>query len=189
MSSLEDYDVYEVAWRSGESKLYQDESLRVVDPTNVPLTEMNAVFYAGQTPGTYCYVDWCFIRSYANPEPIQGVWSVAETRELTLSMSPRNLVCRKFGQSISISLDVLDAADLIARYSEISFNATILNYTVVTWGELGIGALTCNQTSGLIRGSIVPTVPASGNHRLLNLTFKTNLHHVWKKGNRFSWLE
>ena len=81
LNSLDSWHTYKLTWKSGESKIYQDDTLEATHTTNVPTVDNVVVFYEGTVSGQDVYVDWCFVRKYVSPEPSHGSWGSEEEEE------------------------------------------------------------------------------------------------------------
>ena len=98
-----------------------------------------------------------------------------------LQMSPDQPVCHKFCEQFTLRVDVKDAVNVTDFAFEIHYDAPLLEYISVTWGDfLGGTGYIDYQAAGLVRGHITPGAPATGNGWLLNLTFHANETLIWK---------
>jgi len=89
LSSVTNYHIYKITWKTNESKFYQDNSLKVTHTTNVPEVDMVVVFYEGETNNQKCFVDWVFVRKYVDPEPSHGSWGSEEGIFISRLLSSR----------------------------------------------------------------------------------------------------
>jgi len=64
-----DWHIYESTWRSGESKVFQDDNLKATLTSNIPTVDQVVVFYEGNVVNGNIHVDWVFVRKYVSPEP------------------------------------------------------------------------------------------------------------------------
>jgi hypothetical protein len=74
------YHTDEFRWKSGEVKIYRDGSLNATHTTQVPDSALYPFFASlkGSDSSGYAYIDWCFVRKYASPEPIASVGAVED---------------------------------------------------------------------------------------------------------------
>jgi hypothetical protein len=171
---------YETAWKPGESRFYQDGALKATVTSNVPDVSQVATFQEGQTPGTYCYVDWCFVTKWVDPEPYQGAWGTQEQikkPDLTL-YSTRN-VLRRYGEPFIVEIKISEPNQVQAFEFELQFNTTMLDYSNVTWNQWQTGTVSVNEAQGIVNGSTSGT-PTTGNHTLVTVIFVAAINHIWK---------
>lgn len=100
----------------------------------------------------------------------------------TLQIEPQGQVCRKYGERFNVTLLLKEAAQVEDLKFEIGFNTTMFGYIdgSASWGVLGTGTIVVNETTGTLEGSVASTTPVNGDHWVLNFSFISVLHHVWK---------
>ena len=178
------YHLYTAAWKLGESRVYQDDTPKATITTNVPSVDMSVVFYEGETANTYCYVDWCFVSKWVDPEPAHGAWGSHEAEKPTFTMNPTSVICRKLGEPFTIGIRALDVTNVFNFSFVIQFNNTLLSYISVVWHDLGTGTLIVEEAAGVIEVHVGTLTPISGNHDILSITFSVTYSHIWKNEER-----
>jgi hypothetical protein len=117
-------------------------------------------------------------------------WSKTEQYNLTLTapyrpnlqMTPDKVTCRKYLETFSIQINVTNAIDTKAFNFTIYYDPQVLNYSSVSWGELGTGTMTkIDTTNGILEGNVADS-PITGNHWLLSITFQADKTIIWKDG-------
>jgi len=73
------YHIYDILWKSGEVKIYEDASLKATHTTNIPNQALYcyAIVY-GYSPADTLYEDWVTIANYVSPEPTWTSWGFLE---------------------------------------------------------------------------------------------------------------
>lgn len=117
-------------------------------------------------------------------------WGSSDQYNLTLTapyrpnlqMTPDNTTCRKYLETFSVQINVTNAIDTQAFNFTIYYDPLVLNYSSVSWGELGTGTMTeIDTTDGILEGNVADS-PITGNHWLLNITFQADRITIWKDG-------
>lgn len=73
------YRIYDLTWKSGQSKVYQENSLKVTKTTNIPSDgNFKTKAREGTIVGEDILVDWIFRRKWVDPEPAWGIWGSEE---------------------------------------------------------------------------------------------------------------
>jgi hypothetical protein len=97
----------------------------------------------------------------------------------TLEMNPASRICRMFGETFDVAVDISDAYNTTGFAFEIHYNMTLLDYVAVTWNVWGPGTITVDEAGGNITVSNSGT-PISGTQTLITVKFKAAYYHVWK---------
>jgi hypothetical protein len=166
ISSPDSAHVYTATWRSGESKGYQDESLKVTHTSNVASVDQCVVFYEGMTVGTYAYVDWCFVRKWVDPEPAHGLWGNEETETMAVTITSAKTVIGK-GYTGNIAVTVKNLFSITETFNTTVYaNETVIAMFVITLDSEDLATLTFSwSTSGFAYGNYVISAllePTSG---------------------------
>jgi hypothetical protein len=99
-----------------------------------------------------------------------------------LQMSPNNVTCREYLETFNVQINVTNAVNAQAFNFTIYYDPSVINYSSVTWGQLGTGTLTTiDTTNGIIEGNVAGTA-VTGNCWLLNITFQADQGLIWKQG-------
>ena len=99
-----------------------------------------------------------------------------------MQMNPTTATCRKSEETFEVQINVTNALRVQGFNFEIHYNASLINYVSVTWGNLGTGTITIvDNQNGVLAGNVAgPTL--SQNLWLLNITFKVNQTMIWHAG-------
>ena len=74
------YRIYEITWKSGEAKFYQDGTLITTRTTNVPDVDQKHRLWASEGgTGKDSLFQWIFTSKYIDPEPTWGTWGTEES--------------------------------------------------------------------------------------------------------------
>ena len=124
--------------------------------------------------------------SQAQQIPVQitdGTYQVTGPQyQPVLQMTPGSVTCRKYGEYFTVQVNVTNAITLDDFSFTIHYDAALIKYVGVTWGELGSGTITnVDQLNGVLEGNVVGTI-ISGNRWLLNITFQDSAAMIWKDG-------
>jgi hypothetical protein len=142
---------------------------------------MVTLFYEGQGTGTYCYVDWIFVSKWVDPEPTHGTWGSQEQgRRPVLSMNPTGAICRMLGETFTVKINLSEPYYAEDFEFEIHFNTTLLNCTDVIWDAWQTGAVSVDDTTGIITGSTSGS-PVTGNLTVMSITFAAACNHIWRQ--------
>jgi len=190
MITLDDVTVYHsymATLRPSESKLYQGSVLKATVTTNVPPVDMSVVFFEGETPSTYCYVDWCFVSKWVDPEPAHGAWGTQEAaRRPKLSTNSMAAMCRKLGEPFTVKVNLSEPYYAEDFEFEMRFNTTLLDYVGVTWDAWLTGAISADEINGILIGSTSGD-PVTGNLTVVSITFVAACNHIWKNEETMPW--
>jgi hypothetical protein len=97
-------------------------------------------------------------------------------------MNPDNVTCRKYGEYFTVQINVSNAITLTGFNFTIYYDAGLIQYVSVTWGELGTGTIThVDLLNGVLEGNVAGAM-TSGNRCLLNVTFEDSAAMIWKQG-------
>jgi hypothetical protein len=175
------YHLYRAAWKPGESRFYQDDTLKATITTHVPSVDMVTLFYEGQGTGTYCYVDWIFVSKWVDPEPTHGTWGSQEQgRRPVLSMNPTGAICRMLGETFTVKINLSEPYYAEDFEFEIHFNTTLLDCVDVIWDAWQTGAVSVDDNTGIIAGSTSGS-PVTGNLTVMSITFAAACNHIWRQ--------
>jgi hypothetical protein len=124
--------------------------------------------------------------SQAQQIPVQitdGTYQVTGPQyQPVLQMTPDKVTCRKYGEYFTVQVNVTNAITLDDISFTIHYDAALIKYVGVTWGELGSGTITnVDPLNGVLEGNVVGTI-ISGNRWLLNITFQDSAAMIWKDG-------
>lgn len=117
-------------------------------------------------------------------------WSNSDQYSLTLTapyrpnlqMTPDSIICREYNETFTVQINVTNAIDTQAFSFTIYYDPSILNFSSVTWGELGTGTITeIDTANGIIEGNVAGST-INGNCWLLNITFQDIATMIWKQG-------
>jgi hypothetical protein len=176
--------VYDVAfYRENGSLIGVDRLLQEGDTASLDVSGLvngeTHEWYAIARGATYDYTG--AEPASTSDEERSPVYSFTVGTLSKLQMSPIQPVCQKFCEQFNIEVDVKDVVNVTDFAFEIQYDAPLLEYVNVTWGDFlsGTGYMDY-QAPGLIRGHITPGTPATGNGWLLNLTFYANSTMIWK---------
>jgi hypothetical protein len=97
----------------------------------------------------------------------------------TLIMNPTTKTCRTYGETLSVSINVSDAAGARDFEFEIRYNTTLLDYVSVTYDAWGTGSISTDDISGRINGS-TSGGSVNGNEKLITITFSATFYRIWK---------
>lgn len=126
----------------------------------------------------------------ANPitnTPVDGTYTMTGTKP-TVSMSPTTVLASILNSEFTVTLRMTDAIDVNGFGFEVHFDTTLLDYVSVTWGDLGSGTVTPDESGGKVTGNVGPHVPSlNGAHDLAGLKFKASNYHVWKNPSITPW--
>jgi len=81
VSTVSDWHIYAITWKSGEGKFYQNWSLKSTLTSNIPDEAMGAYIWAADAdtdPNDWIEFDWCFLKNWSDPEPSHGSWGSEE---------------------------------------------------------------------------------------------------------------
>jgi hypothetical protein len=122
--------------------------------------------------------------SHANPiytDTVDGTYKM-EAQKPSIGLSPNNVSCRKYGERFNMTLNIDDALGVNGFTFGLCYNTTLLSYVNGSdvWGDLGIGVITVNETTGTLTGNVSSSTPINGGHWLLNMTFQDTLTRVWR---------
>ena len=74
------YRIYEITWKSGEAKFYQDGTLIATSTTNVPdVDQKHRLWASSGGTGKDSLFQWIFTSKYVDPEPTWGTWGTEES--------------------------------------------------------------------------------------------------------------
>jgi hypothetical protein len=187
LSDVASYHLYTATWKAGESRGYQDDTLKATITSNVPSANMGVVFFEGETVGTYCYVDWCFVSKCVDPEPAHGVWgSQEQSRKPVLSMNPTAAICRKLGETFTVKVNLSEPYYAEDFEFEISFNTTLLDYVSITYDAWHTGTTSADEINGILTGSTSGS-PVTGNLTIVSITFVAACNHIWRNEATMPW--
>jgi hypothetical protein len=124
--------------------------------------------------------------SQAQQIPVQiddGTYQVTGPQyQPMLQMTPGSVTCRKYGEYFTVQVNVTNAITLDDFSFTIHYDAALINYVGVTWGELGSGTITnVDPVNGVLEGNVAGPM-ISGNRWLLNITFQDRATLIWKDG-------
>jgi len=98
----------------------------------------------------------------------------------TLLMMPINVVCGKYYENFTITINMTDVYNATDFRFEIHYNSTLLdcvNVTFVCWLS---GSIILDEVNGNLTGYMTGD-SVSGNVTMLTMTLRTAYHHIWKK--------
>jgi len=100
----------------------------------------------------------------------------------SIVMTPATVTCRKNSERFDVQINVTNAIRAQSFNFTIYFNASLLNYAGVAWGQLGIGTITTvDQVNGILKGNVAGQA-TSGDLWLLNVTFSVEQTIIWYDG-------
>jgi hypothetical protein len=108
-----------------------------------------------------------------------GTYKMSGTKP-TLLMTPIDVVCCKYSENFTITINVTEVYNAKDFQFEIHYNATLLdcvNVSFVCWLS---GSTILDEVNGNLTGYMTGN-PVSGNVTMLTMTFQTACHHIWKK--------
>jgi hypothetical protein len=124
--------------------------------------------------------------SQAQQIPVQitdGTYQVTGPQyQPVLQITPSSVTCRKYGEYFAVQVNVTNAITLDDFSFTIHYDAALIDYVGVTWGELGSGTITnVDPVNGVLEGNVAGAM-ISGNRWLLNITFQDRATLIWKAG-------
>jgi len=91
--------------------------------------------------------------------------------------------------NFTTTLSMSSTFDVTGFDFELHFDTSLLDYMKVdSWGDMGTGSVTPDETGGKITGTFTVTGdPLSGPHDIVTLMFMPNTIHVWKAPSITGW--
>jgi hypothetical protein len=153
-------------------------------PTSLATLTFTVKAAVGQTPIHFTVVK--LSNSQAQQIPVQvtdGTYQVTGPQYLpVLQTAPSSVTCRKYGEYFTVQVNVTNAVTLDDFSFTIQYDAALINYVGVTWGELGSGTITnVDPVNGVLEGNVAGAM-ISGNRWLINITFQDTATMIWKDG-------
>jgi Divergent InlB B-repeat domain len=96
-----------------------------------------------------------------------------------LITDPESEICRKFGQTFAVKINVTNARGAEDFRFEIYYNATLLDVASITWDAWGSGNYTVDEVNGILAGYTTGDA-ISWDATLLTITFNATYYHLWK---------
>lgn len=78
-----DWHGYSLTWKSGEVKMYQDDTLKITHTENIPSMDLVASFHEGTIVGGDIDVDWVFARKFITNKPTVSYSSAQHRRRVS----------------------------------------------------------------------------------------------------------
>jgi hypothetical protein len=97
----------------------------------------------------------------------------------TLILNPAAKMCRTFGETFTVQINVSNGDNADDFSFEIHYNATLLDVVGITWNTWGSGTYTADEVNGILTGHTSGT-SLTGNVTLLTITFNATYYHLWK---------
>jgi hypothetical protein len=92
---------------------------------------------------------------------------------------PESEICRKFGETFTVKINVTNARGAEDFRFEIHYNATLLDVASISWDAWGSGTYTVDEVNGILTGYTTGD-SISGDATLLTITFNATYYHLWK---------
>lgn len=96
-----------------------------------------------------------------------------------LITDPESEICRKFGETFTVKINVTNARGAEDFRFEIHYNATLLDLASITWDAWGSGTYSVDEVNGILTGYTTGDA-TSGDATFLTITFNATYHHTWK---------
>jgi hypothetical protein len=98
----------------------------------------------------------------------------------TLWMKPTDMVCRKYPENFTNTINVTDVYGATDFRFELHYNATLLKCVNVTFVSWSSGTAILDEVNGNLTGYMTGD-PINGNVTMVTITFQTAYYHIWKK--------
>jgi hypothetical protein len=103
----------------------------------------------------------------------------------TLTLNPAATSCRKYGETFTVQVNILEAYSVEDFRFEIYYNATLLDVSGISWSSWGTGTYATDEMNGILTGYTSGS-PISTNTTLIAITFIATYNHIWKDENTVS---
>jgi hypothetical protein len=99
--------------------------------------------------------------------------------QVGLQMSPSNRICRKYGETFPVQINVTDSYNIIGFSFDIQYNATLLTVVNISWNAWGTGTYNVDMADGNLSGYTSGS-PINGNLTLVTITFNATYYYIWR---------